>query len=98
MSISTFLELVEIKAKPASVMPFSLGLCFSTYYYNSINWGVSIVFFIAMFMFNMVVDMLANYKFNHQYAIRFSTYWNLLIFTSSLGSSLYGYVLLLHWF
>ena len=57
MSISTFLELVEIKAKPASVMPFSLGLCFSTYYYNSINWGVSIVFFIAMFMFNMVVDM-----------------------------------------
>ena len=62
MSISTFLELVEIKAKPASVMPFSLGLCFSAYYYHSINWGVSIVFFIAMFMFNMVVDMLDNYN------------------------------------
>ena len=62
MSISTFLELVEIKAKPASVMPFSLGLCFSAYYYHSINWGVSVVFFIAMFMFNMVVDMLDNYN------------------------------------
>lgn len=61
MSVSTFLELVEIKAKTASVMPFLLGLCFSAYYYHSINWGVSAVFFIAMFMFNMVVDMLDNY-------------------------------------
>lgn len=62
MSISTFLELVEIKAKIASVMPFLLGLCFSAYYYHSLNWGVSIVFFIAMFMFNMVVDMFDNYS------------------------------------
>ncbi|AEG39856.1 prenyltransferase [Lactobacillus kefiranofaciens] len=62
MSVSTFLELVEIKAKTASVMPFLLGLCFSAYYYHSINWGVSAVFFIAMFMFNMVVDMLDNYN------------------------------------
>lgn len=62
MSISTFLELVEIKAKTASVMPFILGMCFSAYYYHSLNWGISIVFFIAMFMFNMVVDMLDNYS------------------------------------
>ncbi|WP_308555075.1 prenyltransferase [uncultured Lactobacillus sp.] len=62
MSISTFLELVEIKAKPASVMPFALGLCFSAYYYHSLNWPVSIVFFISMFIFNMTVDMLDNYN------------------------------------
>lgn len=62
MSVSTFLELVEIKAKTASVMPFILGLCFSEYYYHSLNWTVSIIFFIAMFIFNMVVDMLDNYS------------------------------------
>lgn len=43
-------------------MPFLLGLCFSTYYYHLLNWTTSIIFFIAMFMFNMVVDMLDNYN------------------------------------
>lgn len=62
MSVATFLELVEIKAKSASVLPFILGLSYSIYYYHSINWLVSIAFFVAMFMFNMVVDMLDNYN------------------------------------
>lgn len=62
MSVATFLELVEIKAKSASVLPFILGLSYSIYYYHSINWLVSIAFFVAMFMFNMVIDMLDNYN------------------------------------
>lgn len=62
LSLSVFLELVEIKAKTASVAPFLLGMCFSAYYFGHLNWIVSSVFFIAMLLFNMVVDMLDNYN------------------------------------
>lgn len=61
MSLSVFLELIEIKAKTASVIPFLLGMCFSTYYYHQVNWLIALVFFVAMFLFNMVVDMFDNY-------------------------------------
>ncbi|HEO7081248.1 TPA: 1,4-dihydroxy-2-naphthoate polyprenyltransferase, partial [Streptococcus agalactiae] len=33
MTLPIFLELVEMKAKTASVLPFLIGLCFSAYYY-----------------------------------------------------------------
>lgn len=62
MSLNVFLELVEIKAKTASVAPFLLGMCFSAYYYHRLNWALALVFFVAMFLFNMVVDMLDNYS------------------------------------
>ncbi|MDO4902629.1 MAG: prenyltransferase [Limosilactobacillus sp.] len=66
MSLNVFLELVEIKAKTASVIPFFLGMAFSEFYYHSINWPHAIVFFIAMFLFNMAVDMMDNYNdYNH---------------------------------
>lgn len=39
MSLSVFLELIEIKAKTASVIPFFLGMCYSVYYYHQVNWG-----------------------------------------------------------
>lgn len=61
MPLKVFLELVEIKAKTASILPFLLGLCLSSYYYHTIHWGLAILFFIAMLMFNMAVDMLDNY-------------------------------------
>ncbi|MDE7056470.1 MAG: prenyltransferase [Lactobacillus sp.] len=62
MSLNVFLELVEIKAKTASVAPFLLGMCFSAYYYHHLNLTLALVFFVAMFLFNMVVDMLDNYS------------------------------------
>ena len=37
MTIPVFLELVEIKAKTASILPFLIGLCFSYYYYGTIH-------------------------------------------------------------
>lgn len=37
MTLPIFLELVEMKAKTASVLPFLIGLCFSAYYYNSVH-------------------------------------------------------------
>ncbi|WP_251546589.1 prenyltransferase [Limosilactobacillus caecicola] len=65
MSLDVFLELVEIKAKTASVIPFLLGICFSAYYFHSVNACLAIVFFIAMLLFNMAVDMLDNYNDYH---------------------------------
>lgn len=65
MSLKVFLELVEIKAKTASVLPFLLGFCFSFYYYHQINLGLSLIFFSAMFLFNMAVDILDNYNDYH---------------------------------
>lgn len=61
MALNVFLELIEIKAKTASVIPFLLGMCFSKFYYHQLNWQLALIFFIAMFLFNMVVDMFDNY-------------------------------------
>lgn len=66
MSLNVFLELVEIKAKTASILPMLLGVCLSTYYYHSFNLVNSVLFFIAMLLFNMAVDMMDNYNdYNH---------------------------------
>ena len=66
MPLNVFLELVEIKAKTASVVPFLLGMGFSLFYFHSINWSLAIIFFVAMLLFNMAVDMLDNYNdYNH---------------------------------
>ena len=66
VSLDVFLELVEIKAKTASILPMLLGVCMSVYYNHSFNLINSILFFIAMLLFNMAVDMMDNYNdYNH---------------------------------
>lgn len=60
-----FLELVEFKAKTASVLPFFIGLVFSWYNYQSVHIGYVFIYFVAMFIFNMAVDMLDNYNDYH---------------------------------
>lgn len=62
MSLANFLELVEFKAKSASVFPFIVGLFFSWYFLNSVNAVNATLFFIAMFLFNMFVDIWDNYS------------------------------------
>jgi len=62
MTVSTFLELVEIKAKIASVWPFLLGVIFVQANYQHVNWGVTALFFVAMLLFNMAVDINDNYQ------------------------------------
>lgn len=62
MTIPIFLELVEMKAKTASVLPFLIGLCFSYYYYESVHPLLVFFFFVAMFFFNMFVDVWDNYN------------------------------------
>lgn len=58
---SVFFELVEIKAKTASIFPFLMGTLYSYYHWHSINALDLILFFIAMFLFNMAVDINDNY-------------------------------------
>lgn len=62
MSIKVFLELVEAKAKIASVWPFFMGLFFSYYVFGLVNWPLAITFFVAMLLFNMSVDAHDNYE------------------------------------
>ena len=65
MNREIFFELVELKAKTASVLPFLLGICFSWYQYGRLHVGYVLIFFIAMFIFNMAVDILDNYNDYH---------------------------------
>lgn len=62
MNKEVFFELVEIKAKTASVFPFFLGICYSWYNYHSVHLMYLLIYFIAMFIFNMAVDILDNYN------------------------------------
>ncbi|MBA1433777.1 1,4-dihydroxy-2-naphthoate polyprenyltransferase [Bombilactobacillus bombi] len=61
MKLSVFLELVEIKAKTASIFPFLLGTFYAAYHFQHLNWLNLILFFIAMLLFNMSVDVNDNY-------------------------------------
>ncbi|WP_430610591.1 prenyltransferase [Enterococcus sp. DIV0876] len=65
MTLSVFLELVEFKAKTASVLPFFIGICYSWYNYQSIHLGYVLLYFAAMLIFNMAVDILDNYNDYH---------------------------------
>lgn len=65
MTWKLFGELIEIKAKTASVFPFIIGLAYSVYHFKTVNWLHMGLFFIAMFLFNMVVDMFDNYMDYH---------------------------------
>ncbi|MFD1441056.1 prenyltransferase [Lacticaseibacillus hegangensis] len=62
MKAKVFFELVEIKAKTASVFPFLMGTLYAWYHYHTLHLPELIVFFIAMLLFNMAVDANDNYQ------------------------------------
>ncbi|MBF0786350.1 MULTISPECIES: prenyltransferase [unclassified Streptococcus] len=62
MSLPIFLELVEVKAKTASILPFLIGMCFSYYAYGEVRPLYVGLYFIAMLLFNMFVDVWDNYN------------------------------------
>lgn len=61
MSIEEFLEVVEIKTKIASVFPFVIGLLFTITYYQAFDWLNTLLFFAAMFIFDMTTTAINNY-------------------------------------
>ncbi|MGX7420397.1 1,4-dihydroxy-2-naphthoate polyprenyltransferase [Carnobacterium gallinarum] len=61
MKFKTFLELVEMQAKTASVLPYFMGILYAWYHYKELHLFNLVIFFIAMFLFNMAVDAIDNY-------------------------------------
>lgn len=66
MNFKIFAELIELKAKTASIFPFLLGLAYSLYHYQSVNLSALAIYFVAMFMFNCFVDIRDNYNDYHK--------------------------------
>ncbi|WKG35223.1 prenyltransferase [Lactococcus lactis] len=66
MNFKIFAELIELKAKTASIFPFLLGLAYSLYRYQSVNLSALAIYFVAMFMFNCFVDIWDNYNDYHK--------------------------------
>ncbi|MDM5145992.1 hypothetical protein ICE98_03129 [Lactococcus lactis] len=62
MSLKNFLELVEIKTKIASIFPYIIGLLFSLSYFKILDLGLSLLFLIAMLLFDMTVTAINNYQ------------------------------------
>ncbi|GFZ32399.1 1,4-dihydroxy-2-naphthoate octaprenyltransferase [Clostridium zeae] len=61
MSISKFFELVEIKTKLASMIPFSLGSAYAIYRYKSFDLKNFIIMFISLICFDMATTAINNY-------------------------------------
>jgi len=60
MSIKTFFTLVEIQTKLASLFPFLLGTLFTAYYFNAFNFVNTLLFFVAMLIFDMATTAINN--------------------------------------
>ncbi len=61
MSIKTFLALVEIKTKIASLFPFLIGCLFVIYRYETFDSLNTLIFFLSMVLFDMTTTAINNY-------------------------------------
>lgn len=61
MSLISFLKLVEINTKVASVIPFIMGTLFTVYRFNKFNVKNFILMFIALLTFDMATTAINNY-------------------------------------
>jgi len=60
LSLPVFLEFVEIKTKVASVFPMLIGLLWSLYHYQQLNWLNTLLFVIAVISFDMCTTAINN--------------------------------------
>ena len=61
MTVKVFFELVEIRTKLASLLPFIIGLLFSIYHFGQFNLLNTAVFFACMIIFDMTTTAINNY-------------------------------------
>jgi 1,4-dihydroxy-2-naphthoate octaprenyltransferase len=73
MSIRSFLKLVEIQTKIASVIPFTLGTLYAYYRFNEFNFTNFIIMFISLLTFDMVTTTINNY-YDYKNAIKIHGY------------------------
>ncbi len=62
MHIKSFLKLVEIQTKIASVTPFVFGLLYTIYKFETLNTLTILFFFISLLCFDMFTTALNNYQ------------------------------------
>ena len=61
MGIISFLKLVEIQTKVASVIPYIVGTAFALYKFDNFNTKNAILLFLSMIIFDMTVTAINNY-------------------------------------
>lgn len=61
MSIRSFLKLVEIQTKIASVFPFFIGILFVLYRYDAFHLKNTLIFFSSMLIFDLTTTAINNY-------------------------------------
>ena len=61
MNIKSFLKLVEIQTKVASVIPYLLGTFYALYRYDNFNFKNAIIMFLSMIIFDMTTTAINNY-------------------------------------
>lgn len=67
--VKRFLDYVEIRTKITSTFAFYMSIAFLLYQKQAIQWDLTMVFFIAMFLFDLTTTAINNYidtKSNHQ--------------------------------
>ena len=67
--IKRFLGYVEIMTKITSTFAFLITIAYLIYQKHTVNWGLTLLFFAAMFMFDLTTTAINNYidtKNNHQ--------------------------------
>lgn len=69
VKIKSFLKLVEIQTKVASVIPFFIGVTFTLYNFGSLNVLNTLIMFAAMLIFDMTVTA-ANNFFDYKRAVK----------------------------
>lgn len=88
--LGRFLSYTEIKTKITSVLTFLYAIAYLFYIRQEISWGVTLVFFAAMLLFDLTTTALNNYidtKTNHQ-TLAFKRSHALVIFFILLGLSI----------
>ncbi|HFI0092068.1 TPA: 1,4-dihydroxy-2-naphthoate polyprenyltransferase [Streptococcus suis] len=60
LSLSVFLEFVELKTKVASVFPMTLGILWAIYRYQTFNWLNTLLFVLAVLSFDMCTTAINN--------------------------------------
>lgn len=61
MGIISFLKLVEIQTKVASIIPYLVGTVFALYKFDNFNMKNAILLFLSMIIFDMTVTAINNY-------------------------------------
>lgn len=67
--IKRFLDYVEIRTKITSMFAFLMTIAYLVYGKQTIHWGLTLIFFAAMFLFDLTTTAINNYidtKNNHQ--------------------------------